>query len=296
MRDDFCVFILTHGRPDRVFTYNTLLRAGYTGKIFFVIDDEDKTAKDYKRAFGEDVHVFSKSEIAKTFDEGDNFNDRRAIIYARNYCQALALKVGCKYFMQLDDDYTNFSYRFNADGQYKSTTVVKTFNQIIQAMIEFLDCSEQITSVAMSQGGDHIGGGEGKKSIKLMRKAMNTFLCSTDKPFKFFGRINEDVNTYTCAQRRGDVLFFTHIGLQVNQLQTQSNSGGMTELYLDAGTYVKSFYSIMYSPSCVKIGVIFDPNGTNGAPRIHHSVNWKHTTPMILDESHRKPSAYLPIE
>ncbi|EFI4081186.1 TPA: hypothetical protein J5F60_004390 [Escherichia coli] len=43
MRDDFCVFILTHGRPDKVLTYRTLRRAGYTGKIFIVVDDEDKT-------------------------------------------------------------------------------------------------------------------------------------------------------------------------------------------------------------------------------------------------------------
>ncbi|CAD5661325.1 Uncharacterised protein [Escherichia coli] len=29
MRDDFCAFILTHGRPDKVLTYRTLRRAGY---------------------------------------------------------------------------------------------------------------------------------------------------------------------------------------------------------------------------------------------------------------------------
>lgn len=43
MRDDFCAFILTHGRPGKVLTYRTLRRAGYTGKIFIVVDDEDKT-------------------------------------------------------------------------------------------------------------------------------------------------------------------------------------------------------------------------------------------------------------
>ncbi len=29
MRDDFCAFILTHGRPDKVLTYRTLRRAGW---------------------------------------------------------------------------------------------------------------------------------------------------------------------------------------------------------------------------------------------------------------------------
>ena len=55
MRDDFCAFILTHGRPDKVLTYRTLRRAGYTGKIFIVVDDEDKTRHQYMAEFGEQV-------------------------------------------------------------------------------------------------------------------------------------------------------------------------------------------------------------------------------------------------
>lgn len=79
MRDDFCAFILTHGRPDKVLTYRTLRRAGYTGKIFIVVDDEDKTWHQYIAEFGEQVLVFSKADIASRFDEADNFGDRRSI-------------------------------------------------------------------------------------------------------------------------------------------------------------------------------------------------------------------------
>lgn len=79
MRDDFCAFILTHGRPDKVLTYRTLRRAGYTGKIFIVVDDEDKTRHQYMAEFGEQVLVFSKADIASRFDEADNFCDRRSI-------------------------------------------------------------------------------------------------------------------------------------------------------------------------------------------------------------------------
>ena len=42
MRDDFCVFVLTHGRADNVITARTLKRHGYTGKTFFVVDDQDE--------------------------------------------------------------------------------------------------------------------------------------------------------------------------------------------------------------------------------------------------------------
>ena len=88
MRDDFCIFILTHGRADRVHTLTTLKRCGYTGKVYLVIDDEDATAPDYYARYGEQVLMFSKEAISKTFDEGDNFNDRRTITYARNACWA----------------------------------------------------------------------------------------------------------------------------------------------------------------------------------------------------------------
>lgn len=103
----FVAFILTHGRPDRVLTYEKLRKHGYTGKIYIVCDDEDKTLPEYRKRFG-DVLVFSKSEIAKTFDEGDNFGDRRAIIYARNACFELARQIGATHFIELDDDYTYF--------------------------------------------------------------------------------------------------------------------------------------------------------------------------------------------
>ena len=46
MREDFCAVIITHGRPDKIPTYNSLRRHGYTGRIFIVVDDEDKRQKE----------------------------------------------------------------------------------------------------------------------------------------------------------------------------------------------------------------------------------------------------------
>lgn len=249
MRDDFCAFILTHGRPDKVLTYRTLRRAGYTGKIFIVVDDEDKTRHQYMAEFGEQVLVFSKADIASRFDEADNFGDRRSIFYARNACFDLAKLVGCKYFIQLDDDYHEFQFRVdrNYDQAYFP---IRKLDAILSEMLAYYE-SIPALSIAMSQGGDFLGDNGGHASW-VKRKAMNSFICSVDRPFSFMGRINEDVNTYTNLGRCGE-LFMTIGAVQLGQKQTQKNSGGMTELYLDSGTYVKSFYSVMYSPSCVKI-------------------------------------------
>lgn len=292
MRDDFCAFILTHGRPYKVHTYLTLRKAGYTGKIYIVIDDEDKTESDYRKRYGSEVLQFCKADIAKTFDEGDNFDDRRAIIYARNACWDLAKQVGCKYFIQLDDDYTSFFIRHNGAKEYVSARVKTTMDDVIESLLDYF-VSIPALSIALSQGGDHIGGGGvdgrgGQAVPSLRRKCMNSFICSTDRPFQFFGRINEYVNTYTTLGRKGE-LFFTVIQAQLVQMQTQSNKGGMTDLYLDSGTYIKSFYSVMYCPSAVQVGQMGDPRNKEGY-RLHHKINWHHVAPKILRESTRKPS------
>lgn len=277
---DFAIFILTHGRPDRVFTAKYLAEFKYTGRVFLAVDDEDKALPKYRERFGDKVLTFSKADIASRFDEGDNFNDRRSVFYARNACWDLAKQVGARYFMQMDDDYTGFYLRYNREMVYASYRA-ECLDDVIALMIEYFKTIPAL-SIAMSQGGDHIGG-EGANRQK--RKAMNTFLCDVERPFSFVGRINEDVNTYTALGRKGE-LFLTIPVIQMNQKATQSNAGGMTDLYLDAGTYVKSFYSVMYNPSAVKIGHLQDNRSPH--PRIHHAIDWKSTTAQIIREEYRK--------
>ena len=281
MREDFCAFILTHGRPDRVHTYKTLLRSGYTGKVYIVIDDEDKTAEEYRARFGDKVLQFCKAEVAKRLDPGDNFGSKASTIYAREAMWDLARQVGCKYFTQLDDDYTEFKYRFDTLGNYQYRSLRKTCGELFFEMVNFLKATPALT-IAMSQGGDFIGGGG---SLCLKRKAMNSFVCSVERPFRFYGTRNEDVNTYVEGGRRGN-LFFTTTQAQLDQIQSQTNPGAITSAYLESGTYVKSFYTVMYAPSCVKIGMLGDPR-TNDK-RIHHKINWHHCAPKILRETHKK--------
>lgn len=278
---DFCAFILTHGRPDRVLTVDSLRRAGYTGRIVIVIDNEDKTADEYRKRFGDAVQVFDKKAVAARIDEGDNFQDRRAIIYARNACFDIARKLGIRTFIQLDDDYFQWNHKRSASSEYIERPI-KDLDAVILAMLEYFEAAP-FTALAMAQNGDFIGGALGTAWRKPLRKAMNSFVCSTDRPFEFFGRINEDVNTYTNAASRG-ALFLTLTAVALQQKATQANAGGMTELYLSSGTYVKSFYSVMYQPSSVVVYVMPTDN-----PRLHHLIRWRDTVPMILSEQHRKP-------
>ena len=262
-------------------TYDTLKKHGYTGRVYLVIDDEDDTEDQYRERYGDKVIQFSKREIEKTFDTGDNFTNKRGvIIYARNACFEIARNLGVKYFCELDDDYTSFTFRFGEDNTFSSANVL-SLDAIFSAMLDFyISLGDRCKTIAMAQGGDYIGGGAGSygKAIKLTRKAMNSFICSVDRPFTFVGRINEDVNTYVRRGYEGD-LFLTINQICLHQKQTQSNKGGMTETYLESGTYLKSFYSVMYHPAAVHIGLMGNKN-----KRLHHNIEWNAVAPKIIKE------------
>ena len=263
-------------------TINTLKKANYTGKWYIVVDNEDNTADEYIKNFGDKVLIFDKEKVAKTFDTADTQKDRRTVVYARNVCFELAEQIGVTYFLELDDDYNEFSYRKEIDGMLTQRVNVKQADKMFSLMIDFLEQTNSLT-VAFGQGGDFVGGLQsGLYKQGLKRKAMNTFFCSVNKPFKFVGRINEDVNTYVLYGSRGE-LFFTISDVMINQMTTQENKGGMTDIYIDSGTYLKSFYTVMMCPSCVKISRMGNKN-----MRIHHNITWDNAVPKILNEKWKK--------
>lgn len=280
----FAAFILTHGRPHEVITYDALRRAGYTGDIYLIIDNEDKTADDYYRTYGtEKVIMFDKQAAADTFDIADTRTDRRATVYARNASFDIARKLDLTHFMQLDDDYNGFRFRSysQATDHYESVSI-KSLDEVFSAMISLLDTSKA-KSIALSQGGDWLGGVNSQAArMPLMRKCMNSWLFRTDTPVEFIGRMNDDVNTYTLHGTRGH-LFFTCSAVQLDAAPTQKGKGGMTEMYLDTGTYMKSFYTVMMAPSCTTVRMMGQTN-----QRLHHHIRWDHAVPKIVSDQHRK--------
>ena len=278
---NFAVLILTHGRADRVVTVNTLRKCGYTGDIYIVIDDQDSDEDEYYRRYGDKVIKFCKSEEAKRSDVMDQDDDMRIVLYARNVCHDIAKQLGLEYFLELDDDYNEFRFRLDRNGVFTSI-YMKHLDDLFDAMIDFLEVSGAVT-VAMAQLGDFIGGtGSSVWQKQLARKAMNSFFCKTDRPFKFLGRINEDVNAYTLLSSQGK-LFFTVARATLNQEATQQNAKGLTDVYLKYGTYVKSFYTVMCMPSAAMVQIL----NTNHK-RIHHKILWDRCTPQIISDRYRK--------
>ncbi len=279
MRNDFAVIIPTHGRHDRVFTIDSLRKSGYTGDIYLLCDDEDKQLEQYKEKYGDKVIVFSKDEYIGKFDKMDNFVNKACVVYARNAMWDAARSVGLTYFAVLDDDYMALEYRITADGGYYAKKI-KNADGVFAAYFNFLKTSG-VDTVCFAQGGDYIGGKDNsnvKNGFKVSRKMMNLYFFSADKPIEFKGTINEDLTSSVTEGQRGKIIL-TSLMSSVDQKETQSNAGGLTDIYLEVGTYVKSFYSVMAAPSCVKIASMGD-----GHLRIHHEVRWKNAVPKIIRE------------
>lgn len=279
MRNDFAVIIPTHGRHDRVFTIDSLRKSGYTGNFYLLCDDEDKQLDKYKTKYGDKVMVFSKDDYKGKFDKMDNFGNKACVVYARNAMWDIAKKIGLKYFAVADDDYTAFECRITSEGGYYSKRI-KNINDVFNSYTDFLITSK-VDTVCFAQGGDFIGGKDNNKvanGFKVSRKMMNLYFFDVDKPIEFKGTINEDLTSSVTEGRTGRVIL-TSLMNSIVQRETQAQAGGLTEIYLELGTYVKSFYSVIAAPSCVKVALM----GNNQA-RIHHQVTWKNAVPKIIRE------------
>ena len=278
------VFILSNGRPNDVITYQTLKKHGYTGEIYIIVDDEDKTLREYKENFKDKIIVFSKKDYRSKFDMMDNFTGNKVIVYARNACYDIARKLGLDYFFEYEDDYVNLQYRWIEGGSLKGSQI-KDLDKVLSLMVECLDETSAET-IAFAQGGDFIGGAGSFKNNTFKRKAMNSFVFKVNQdPLKdtvFNGRMNDDVNTYLIKGKVGG-LFFQIPNICLVQRETQSNLGGNTEVYKTFGTYAKSFYSVMAAPNCCKISLMGRIN-----KRLHHLITWKNAVPRIIDEKYKK--------
>lgn len=272
-RYKYKIFIVSHGRPDRVFTYATLLEYGIDkNNIAIVVDDSDLNVKDYKSKFAE-VYVMQNNKI--TLDAIDNIGDKNSVIYKRKFCYQLAEKLGYRYFLVLDDDYTGFYSMFKTGNFVSFSSGYKLKNKlddVICYYFSLLDLNKNIKTIAMGQSGDFYC-----KSFSLFpRKVMNSWFCDTQKKIEFKGRFNDDVNTYLINNKIGNICI-SSMFFALRQKDTQKSKGGMTEAYLKYGTYVKSFYSVICSPSSVIVEF------SKSVGRIHHKINHKFNDVKIVN-------------
>lgn len=174
----FAVIILSHGRANNLKTVTTLRRCGYSGKIYILLDDEDEQIEEYKKNKDVEIVVFCKAEEMQKTDTIDNFSKHKAVVYARNKCHEVARQLDLEYFLELDDDYSSFQFRYPDKNEEKLLVAeCKNLDKVFESMLKFLDASGAV-SVALAQGGDFIGGVSSQFWQKqISRKVMNSFFA-----------------------------------------------------------------------------------------------------------------------
>lgn len=282
MDKKFCIFILSFARSNNVKTVNTLINSNYTGDYFILCSNDDMEYINYVKTFGKDkVIIFDKDEYIKKTDTIDNFNSKKVVLYARNACFDFAKNMGYEYFCEMDDDYLSFEYRYIEDNKLK-VKKIDDFDFVVENILDLMKCGNILT-IAMAQNGDFVGGANSQLAQdRIKRKAMNSFFFKTDSPYRFRGTLNDDVNYYCEYGKIGNVII-TVADISLRQIPTQMQKGGATDIYIDNGTYVKSFYSVIPCPSFVKVKDMISKHG-----RIHHKVSWNNAVPKIISDSYMK--------
>lgn len=273
---DFAVFILSHGRADTISTYKALRDGGYTGRTYVVIDNEDDQEDLYRQKFGGDIIQFDKRDYLEKTDLGDLDTDRRIGVFARNFIQDEAKRLGYKFHLQLDDDVHGFTYRF-AQGKVLRALHCSHLDEVFSGMVEYMK-ETPITSLSFALSAYNMGGVDGSIKEGMTRKTMTTFLMRADDVQYFHMRMNDDITTSLINGMRGK-LYYSYLPIEVEVDKTQVKAGGMTDIYQKNGTYRKSFYSVMCCPSCVKVSAM----GITDY-RIHHTISWNNAVPKLLSE------------
>ena len=133
--NNFAVYILSHGRAGNVKTYHTLRNAGYTGKIYVVIDDEDKQGDLYREEFGDECVVFCKQEYMDKADTISLDGTRISALFARLFIMDIAKDN--EYYLMIDDDVEKITFRYPCGNSLKSMAI-KNADYMFEKIVNFM--------------------------------------------------------------------------------------------------------------------------------------------------------------
>lgn len=272
------VFIPSYHRPDNLKTVKYLEKIGYDmERVYVFIDDEADDREEYKAAtarYGCHLVVFDMTEARKRFDYVHRASvSRRSAGQARNMFQDYAKKVGIRYYVVMDDDTRDFQFRVkgiwtnNASGE-----VVKHTFDMVRDFME----KHRIGLFGVTQTGDYYGG-----NIVLslwMRKVMNTTFYDTRFVYRGErGVQDDDTSMFTGMLNEGLFTGSLRDGIVLQQTQSATASGGLTDLYNECKLYNKAMVTPIQYPSAIHA----ERQALNGA-RLHHRIEYRYLAPCLM--------------
>lgn len=248
------VFICTHGRPNSQHTLRVLRESGYTGKICLIVDDEDDTRKELFDRYCENedntcLYQFNKQYFIDNSDTGTNEDQRKCILYAKNFCENLAENIGLDAFVIADDDILNFRFRYVDGNKLKSQKVLTTMDEVIDAYYTvMIDCDMVATGFGFTQF--YFSGAESFSSdnIQKYRVPYNFVFRNAKHRVNWMSWFGEDIITAVYYGRIGQLwTALPYVQQEIVALATAS--GGMKDTYDNNSSIRLAMQNIMYLPT-----------------------------------------------
>lgn len=270
------IYIMSKGRPQCI-TARTLTRIKYPGEWFIVCGDNDEKLQEYKDKWGDRVIVFNWLEYAEKADLMDNFPlVPSGAVPARNAIANISWSRGEKRHWQFDDDYSGFMYTDFKEVKNKTIKDGKILLEKMHQIAEFADkCDLKNCGFGLSSSSFPTSAGKFQRRVFNMHNMPS----NPDKFVKWCGRMSDDlVNVLEVYKQGGIEYSFNWLACTTNETQTED--GGLTEMYKKDGTVRKTAYAILHSPQYVELCIKFG--------RYHHTVSWKDVSPKLIHEKWRK--------
>lgn len=273
----YAAFICTHGRPEAQYTYEALRNGGYTGKIIFIVDDEDNTVDELQGyiengTYKAEIKMFCKQYYIDTVDIGRRVSDakRAAILYAKCACEDLAKEMKLDAFIIADDDLTNFRYRYQEDGHLKSLKV-SNLDAVIENYCQYiLDCNICMTSFGAMPL--YMSGSLTHKKLEEARIPYNILFRNASIKFDWISEMNEDIISVLSDRSGSYIQMLPFVKYDMKELHAGAQ-GGMTANYKSMSLFQRVQTIIMYAPVsvyyiCMKMGITHAVHKDNAFPKL----------------------------
>lgn len=274
------IYIMSKGRP-QCKTADTLVKLNYPGEWFIVCGNNDDKIPEYKKNWGENkVLVFDWHEEIKNTDTLDNFGFEKmpsGATPARNAIRKISEDRGELRHWQFDDDYNNFRCVDLKTNKMETIKKGASLENILFCFAKFAYKTES-KNCGFATASETFNG---DTAFKFRRRIFNAHNMTSKKVDwnKWRSRMNDDLINSIENWKKGNPIF-SFLFASIVMPSTQSEKGGLTDIYQDEGTVRKTAYAILIEPKAVKLVKKYG--------RYHHKVNWDLVTPKILHEKYAK--------
>lgn len=275
----FAVFIITHGRPNNQYTYQTLRNCGYTGDIYFVVDSMDRTVieLEYKHP-GVPTYTFLKSRY---MEDSEKILDgvSSSALFARNACEDFAQSLGIDVFAVFDDDITGLRYRWLEDGKIRSLCVQSGLDEVFKLYASFI-LEHDIMTTSFAHVMFYVGGANNlAERISNLRDTYQIHIRNAKHPVDWLSVINEDIITEIDSSKKGNIWWSLPFVVYDAQAMND-NGGGNKEYYETISATTRALLATVVCPNCCSVGY------SHGKIRILQ--NRKASYPMIISGRYKK--------